>query len=308
MQRLVRPPARDVGLEGPAIQAEDLRRDEGLEGSAGAALAGHRPARDSVDLRRPVVLETQDEAPSMRFTSPEPRPAGVPTGGQEATAPPGRVAGHRPAVRLPSGAARVAHRRAAADREDVMHVDRRSVASPRTGIQQGLANRYGRGIHDGPVLHSTQRSRQIARRRLSSPQGAFGQRRHTRFEGCVEPPLARCPCDLWHCKLQGGTPDVGWLGAAWRPRRHDPRPHQQPEVPLARPLDHPARLAQAFELLLRPHRLEDLAHLVTWHGPAPPRCASMSGSPDALPEGEESMRRGTSQAAQDRDDRGPSLK
>jgi len=83
----------DVGINGPAIQDEDRLLDEGIEVSAREELAGHLPARDIVDLRLPVVLETDDEAHIMRFASLEPRNAGVPKVGQEATAPPGLVDG-----------------------------------------------------------------------------------------------------------------------------------------------------------------------------------------------------------------------
>src|SRR5882724_5121190 len=258
-----------VGINGAAVEDKCVVFQEGIEVSAGEALPGDLPARDIVDLRLPVVLEAEDEAHIIRFASPESRNTGVPQVSQEATAPPGLVDRQMPAIMLPSGADMVAHRRSTADREDFMHLNRRVGSGPGKVSEQGISNRHRRGIDDVPVLHSTQRSRQIDLLRLSIRQGALRQRRHTLLEGRVEPPIERRTRDLWHRKLQVGAQDVCLIGAAWRPRRNDHRPHQHPEVQFALPLDHPALLAQAVYLLLRQHRLEDLAHLVTCHGLSP---------------------------------------
>lgn len=255
---LLRPAHMDVGINGPAIQDEDLRRDEGIEVRAGEELLGDLPTGDILYLRFPGVLEAEHEAHIMRFARPETRQTGIAKIGEKATAPPGLVDRQMPAVMLPGRAAMVPHWGTAADGEDCMDVDRRVIASPRNVLDQRIADRHRRGIHDVPVLHPAEGSWPIDLLRPCIRQGTLRQRRHTLFEGRVEPPRERRARDPWHLTLQVGAQDVCLIGAAWRPRRNDHGPHQHSEVQFALSLDHPALLAQAVNLVLRQHRLEDL--------------------------------------------------
>ena len=77
LKRLLRPAPRDVGINGPAIQDEDLRRAEGIEVRAGEELLGDLPTGDIIYFEgsscpgggarsAPQALRTPGDAPDWR--------------------------------------------------------------------------------------------------------------------------------------------------------------------------------------------------------------------------------------------------
>jgi hypothetical protein len=161
MKRLLRLAHMDVGIDGPAIQDEDLLREEGIEVRAGEELLGDLPAGDIVDVGLPGVLQVDHAAPLMRFARPEALQTGVAKIGQETPTPPSLVDGEMSAGMLPGGAAMVAPRRPAAAREDCMDRDGRVVPGPGKCLAQGVTNRDRRGLADVPVVHGPQWTGQI---------------------------------------------------------------------------------------------------------------------------------------------------
>ena len=147
-----------------------------------------------------------------------------------------------------------------------MHLDGRIFPRPGKLLAQRVPHRDGRGIDDVPVLHATERARQIDLLRPGVGQRMLGQRLHEPFQGLVEPPIEGGPRHVGHLKLQIRAQDVRLVGPTRRPRRDHHRAHEHPKVQLALSLDHAALLAETVDLLLRQYRLEDLPHLVTCHG------------------------------------------
>ena len=85
------PADMDIGINRPAVQAQDVIRQEGIEVGPGEERLGHLPAGDVIHLGLPVVLQADDEAHVMGFAGPEPGQTGIGEVGEQAIAPPGLV-------------------------------------------------------------------------------------------------------------------------------------------------------------------------------------------------------------------------
>ena len=119
----------------------------------------------------------------------------------------------RPTVRLPGGAAMVAHRRPPPDGEDLMHRDGGGVPSPRKCLTQEATYRDRRGSDDVPILHATKRTRQTDRLRPSVRQGPLGQGFHALFQGHIAPPIAGGPRHGGHLTLQRRAQHIRLVGS-----------------------------------------------------------------------------------------------
>jgi hypothetical protein len=159
------------------------------------------------------------------------------------------------AVMVPRRAHGVPPRRPATDRQDLRPLARRVIAGPRALLAPRVVDLDRGGIDDGPILHPTERARQLDRRRPRRRQSPRRPRRPEPLARRGAPPLARGARDAWHFRRQGGAQDVGLISAARRPGRHDPRAPQHREVQLARSRDHATRLAPVVQLILRQHLL-----------------------------------------------------
>jgi hypothetical protein len=230
VQRLRGPADMDIGIQGPAGEAEELRLEEGIKVSAREELLGHLPMCDVVNLGLPVVLQAAHETHLMRVASPATLNTGVAKIGQEPTPPPGLVDGEMPAVMLPRGAAMVAHRRPAAAREHLMALERRLVPGPRTRLAQGVTHRDRRGINEVPILHATERCGQLDLLRSGLGQRARGQGRHTLFERRLKPPIASGTRHVGDCTLQRRPQPIRLIGAAWGPGRDHHGPHAHRDI------------------------------------------------------------------------------
>src|SRR5882724_7352024 len=80
----------------------------------------------------------------------------------QALTSPGFIQPQLPAVRGPSRAHVVPHRRPATDRAERMPRARRLVAGPRALLAPRVADRAGRGVDAGPVRHAPERTRASA--------------------------------------------------------------------------------------------------------------------------------------------------
>ena len=259
---------RHVGSKDAASAPEDSLREQGIEVGPRAEGLAHLSPGARVDRRLPVVFEADATAHTLGFTRPEACQTRLAEVGQQAVAPPGLSDLELPAVRLAGWTAVVAYRRPAAHGEDVMPRDRRVL--PRTGtlLAPGSATPDGRGIAAVPLLHARQRSRPIDRRRPGLGEGAVGQGFHASCAGRIAPPLDGRPRDPGHLTLQGGPPDVGLLGPAWRSRRDDPRSDPPPQVQCAWSLDDATRRPEALALIGGPQRFEHMAYLFSGHAPS----------------------------------------
>lgn len=243
---------RHIGVNGPAVEEQDLVLTENIEVSPPLELLGDLPARERVDLGLPVLFEADHEPHPMGFAGPEAVEAGISQSGQQATVSPGLVDGQMPAVRLPGRAEMVAHQGTAADGEDLMHLECRVLPGPRKLLAQGVADRDRRRIDYVPILDPTERSRQIDLLGAGIGQSPVGQGGHEPFERLVEPPLEGGTRHAGDFTLQIRAQRIRLVGTAWRPGRDYHSPHEHPEVQLALSRDHAERLAEAADLLRGP--------------------------------------------------------
>jgi len=174
-----------------------------------------------------------------------------------------------PAVMLPGRAEMVAYRGSTADREDCMDLERCILPSPRKLLPQGITNLDRGGIDAVPVLHATERPRQIDLLCPSIGQGVVSQDCHEPFEGLVEPPIESRAGHFGHLKLEIRPQDVCLVGPTRCPGREHHRPHQHPQMQLTLPLDHAELHAQAIDFLLRQDRLNHLLYVLSRHVHSP---------------------------------------
>jgi hypothetical protein len=130
-----------------------------------------------------------------------------------------------------------------------MYLDGGVVPSPWKFLTHGLTHRDRGGIDDGPILHATQRTRQIDLLRPGIRQGQLGQAFHELLQGNVEPPVEGGPRHMRHLKLYGRAQDVLLLGSPRRPRRDHRGSHEHPEVQLALSRTDAELLAELVDLL-----------------------------------------------------------
>jgi hypothetical protein len=91
MARLLGAPDPPSGIDGPALQPQDLRLQEDSAVGSRAQLLGDPPAGQRVALGRPGVFEAEDKAHPVRVTGAQPGAAGRGEVGEHAAAAPGRI-------------------------------------------------------------------------------------------------------------------------------------------------------------------------------------------------------------------------
>ena len=137
----VAPPApMDSGVDGAALQDQRMVGQKGSEVGPGTELLRDLSAREMVDLRRPVLVPADDVPHAVGVAGSEAVPAGRRQVGQQAVAPPGRLALQMAAVMLAGRTAMVLHRCPAADGEDCY-----GPSGPRTPLSQGTPRAAPRG-------------------------------------------------------------------------------------------------------------------------------------------------------------------
>src|SRR5512132_3975188 len=113
----------DIGINGPAVEDQGFLLEEDVEVGPREAGVGHLSSGDILDLRLPVVFETDATPHPVAYTGPKARPAGIGEVGAQAVAPPGLVYGAMPAVMFAGRAEVVPYWRPTADGEDFMDLD-----------------------------------------------------------------------------------------------------------------------------------------------------------------------------------------
>jgi len=104
MERVLGAPYPHTGIDGSAVEPQDLLLQQNVEVGAGAKLQCDAAAGNQVDLRLPVVFEADHKAHPIGVTGPQPSQAGIRQVSQQATPLPGHVDLQMPAVMLPGRA------------------------------------------------------------------------------------------------------------------------------------------------------------------------------------------------------------
>src|SRR5918997_3593639 len=137
MQGLFGCPDMRIGINRVAVEDEDVLLEEGVEVGPGEELLGDVAAREMIHFWLPIVFEPDDKAYPVIVAGPQPGKARIREVRQQATPSPGLIDRQMPAVMLSGRAEMVAHRRSAADREDLMNFNCRILASPGELLLQG---------------------------------------------------------------------------------------------------------------------------------------------------------------------------
>ena len=177
-----------------------------------------------------------------------------------------------------------------------MALERRLRSRPGQRLPQGVTDLDRGGIDAVPVLHATARPRQIDLLCPSLGQGVVRQDGPQPCEGLGEPPRERRAGHAGPLTLERRPQEVGLGGPARCPGRDHHRPHPQPQRPLALPLHHTERPAQAIDVRLWQDRLKHLSDVLSRPVHAPRRLSSLLALLVNPPE-EENTRRSWSQGS-----------